>query len=376
MMDGNKRKYTNDESNNLSSVVTPEKTKKPCSELSPIVNSSQNDSDDATVDASNCQDGREESVLDSGTFIDQEALIADIADYQEKMEREQRQRAEQKLKEAQQPNDLTVQDAVSHHEHNEQCRAMEDIVRYEQDEELTRKEQKSTQQRKTFGTVEKTVDAFEHASYVGDQILCSREVNDKNDYDEDNGLTAHDDSWNLMTYRSPAGQIDYVTPHKEYPEQGKGIARYVTVTKPRFDQVFSTFFHFKDRGYNSNNHKIINGLIREWRKGIIEMVEKLDTMKTIVDRQGYRNQKKFAESKALLIQHGISKYDEFPVKILNMRWMKKMIPAIKTDEDAMFLYHISNSKSFELRAMREKKSGEVSIITRFDDKRNVLLGYH
>ena len=178
----------------------------------------------------------------------------------------------------------------------------------------------------------------------------------------------------IKSYTTPLGSLEYVTAQREYFDNNRSIAEYMKVTRPSFDQVFSTFFHFKDNKYNACLHKIVNGVIKEWRKGIVEICNKLDKMSAITNREGYQNQRKYAETTALYIQHSIATYDEFPVKILNMTWLKKMVPAIKTEEDATFVYHMSNSKYFVLMAMRDNSSREINIITRFDDKHNALFG--
>ena len=98
-----------------------------------------------------------------------------------------------------------------------------------------------------------------------------------------------------MTYTSPIGEMDYVMTHIEYPNQG-AKAQYAKVTRPRFDSVLSTFFHFKDRRYNSCLHKIMISFIREWGRAVIKLSNKLDIMKFFSNHERYRNQRIYTET--------------------------------------------------------------------------------
>ena len=197
---------------------------------------------------------------------------------------------------------------------------------------------------------------------------------DNNDEDGDYIKSVTEPPATIGTYKSPIGELEYAMPHLEHRYEGTSPS-LIKVRKPKLDRVFNTFFHFKDRKYNSSLHKIVNGLIREWRRGVHDMCDDLEKTEDLSNRQGYRNQRNYADTTALLIQHCIANYDEFPVKILNMHWMTTMLPAVKTLQDARLVYHMSNCTYFELSINKVGNTNEASIMTRFDGKVDVLIGY-
>ena len=216
--------------------------------------------------------------------------------------------------------------------------------------------------------------------YEQDQRLLTspeEEDDDKEDTNDEEGdyiKSVTEPPATIGKYKSPIGELEYAMPHLEHRYKGTSHS-LLKVRKPKLDRVFNTFFHFKDRKYNSSLHKIVNGLIREWRRGVHDMCDDLEKTEDLSNRQGYRNQRNYADTTALLIQHCIANYDEFPVKILNMHWMTTMLPAVKTLQDARLVYHMSNCTYFELSINKVGNTNEASIMTRFDGKVDVLIGY-
>ena len=205
----------------------------------------------------------------------------------------------------------------------------------------------------------------------------SEEEDEKEDCDEEIGdyvSSVIEPAGTIGTYKSPLGELEYAMPHLTHTYEGTSPT-LIKVRRPKLDKVFNTFFHFKDRKYNSCLHKIVNGLIREWRRGIHNMCDELDKTESLTNRQGYRNQRNYADATALMIQHCIANYDEFPVKILNMEWMTKMVPAVKSLQDARFLYHMANCKYFQLSSNKVRATNEAHVMTTFNGKVDVLIGY-
>lgn len=250
----------------------------------------------------------------------------------------------------------------------EEERLKEDVARYEQDLSVQQEDAPLESSKDIGGELDQKTEP---------KVKEDTDEEDENEEKDDDDYSYVEELGIIMTYHSPIGDLEYVTPLMEFiNDENKGLSSYVKVTRPKFHQVFKNYGHLKDKGYIRCVHKIVNGCIAEWRKGIKDLTLKLDEIDHIKNRQSYRNQCKYAENTALFIQHSISQYDEFPVKILNKKWLKKMVECVNTDEDASFVFQMANSRCFELKAMKEKNSNEVNIITRFDDKRNMLFGYH
>lgn len=261
------------------------------------------------------------------------------------------------------PSDIEEEEAIK------LAMVREDVERYQQDELLKQVEESV----KYAATNEDVARHMEENQGTDDDSSDEEDPDEDPDEDGYGVVGVHEEEGTVQTYTSPLGKLEYVMPHMQYRDKGM-ITPQIKVVRPRFDKVFNTFYLFKDRKYNSQLHKIVNGVIREWRRGINEQCNKLDRMKDLPNRDIYRRQRDYAETKALYIQHSLATFDDFPVKILNMTWLKRMIPAVKTNEDAMFLYHMSNSKRFQLNAVWDRTRNEVSIITRFNNRHNVVFG--
>ena len=78
----------------------------------------------------------------------------------------------------------------------------------------------------------------------------------------------------IRTNNSPIGELEYSMLYLEHMYDGTSPT-HINVRRQKLDKVLNTFFHFKDRRYNACLHRIVNGLIREWRRGCNDKAEEL-----------------------------------------------------------------------------------------------------
>lgn len=156
--------------------------------------------------------------------------------------------------------------------------------------------------------------------------------------------------------------------------------------------------HRCDPDYVSRLHMAVNGMISEFRDGMMTachgLVEKLTTMKVpkgMEDQVDWKStldrQYKWANVELPKLQVGLAKYKTFAVDMLAEDYLIKHVDGCVNHEMALFLHRISNCEMFEIiskpvvlrdRSLRSKGRGEIigyDIVAKFDnDGNNHLFG--
>ena len=144
------------------------------------------------------------------------------------------------------------------------------------------------------------IDLYKQDEHLLTQDEAREEEEDSDDEEGDYINSKIEPPRTIRTYKSLLGELGCAMPHLEHTYK-ETMPALIKVGRPKLDKTFNTFFHYKDRRYNACLHKIVNGLIREWRRGIHDMCDDLDKMKSLTNCQGYRNQCNYADTTALLI---------------------------------------------------------------------------
>ena len=204
--------------------------------------------------------------------------------------------------------------------------------------------------------------------------ICINLHDDISICDDDDDTNEGEEPGTVVTHNSPIGRIDMVAPEVTYNYNRSGRNSYVRIDSIEYNTVFkSSNYHLKDSNWITNYHKIVNGKIREWRRSMLKIFNKLDNTHNM-NRNTYKKQLDFAQHRALKIQFGISNFNDFPVHILNHKNLIEMIDGIESEEQAEFVIWVSNSRVFEITPYIKQRSNEINVVTVFDSNYSVIFG--
>ena len=198
--------------------------------------------------------------------------------------------------------------------------------------------------------------------------LCDRSFDSEMDSDE-----GPEPGTKVTCYRPDGEVVSIVQPAIEYHYNTNVRRDYASVEKPSYHKCFRMEHYalFKDKNYNKNYHMIINGCLERYANLVMEIVSKVEKRESYtisyMDHKSYRLQRRFAERSVRKIQDGLSKFDMFPVKILNEKYLMEMVDGIDTIDRATLVKMIATTDSFEVTAVRTNSNtdGNVDIVTKF-----------
>ena len=173
--------------------------------------------------------------------------------------------------------------------------------------------------------------------------------------------------------RNDGEEVCIIQPSIQYNCNCSYRPNYASVEKPLYHECFGheQYALFKDRDYNRNYHMIINGCLERYAGLVIEIVSKIEKRmgytRSFMEHKTYRLQRRFAEKRVRMIQKGLKKFDLFPVKILNEKYLIEMVDGIDNMEHATLVKMIATTKSFQVKALKNNSSTEdIDIVTMFD----------
>ena len=173
--------------------------------------------------------------------------------------------------------------------------------------------------------------------------------------------------------RNDGEEVCIIQPSIQYNCNCSYRPNYASVEKPLYHECFGheQYALFKDRDYNRNYHMIINGCLERYAGLVFEIVSKLEKRmgytRSFMEHKTYRLQRRFAEKRVRMIQKGLKKFDLFPVKILNEKYLIEMVDGIDNVEHATLVKMIATTESFQVKALKNNSSTEdIDIVTMFD----------
>ena len=172
--------------------------------------------------------------------------------------------------------------------------------------------------------------------------------------------------------------------------------KYLTVDRIESSHIQGYERHRCDVEFVKSFHKEVNGMITEFRRGVMDVYEilvgKLESMKTprgLASQNDWRRtlktQFEWAKVHVLRLQVGLSSYDTFAVDMLCDDYLIRHVDGCCNYEMALFLHLISTCKTFDIsskpivmQGVDGRGKGEIvgyDIVAKFDnDVCNHLFG--